>query len=204
MGTTVLYSINSFFNKNLNKLLAVIFFMVIFMDKKSKLIELLKASGCIKFGEFILASGKKSNYYIDIKKATTNPEILKLIGEIIAEKIKDEDVKVAGVELGSVPIATAVSIIAQKPLLIVRKKPKDYGTKNKIEGELKEGDRVIIVEDVTTTGGSVLKAVKEIRENGGIVDRVFVVVDRLEGAKENLQKENVELIPLVTVEELKS
>jgi len=200
----ILYSINSFFNKNLNKLLAVIFFMVIFMDKKSKLIELLKASGCIKFGEFILASGKKSNYYIDIKKATTNPEILKLIGEIIAEKIKDEDVKVAGVELGSVPIATAVSIIAQKPLLIVRKKPKDYGTKNKIEGELKEGDKVIIVEDVTTTGGSVLKAVKEIRENGGIVDRVFVVVDRLEGAKENLQKENVELIPLVTVEELKS
>ncbi|ADC68756.1 orotate phosphoribosyltransferase [Methanocaldococcus sp. FS406-22] len=176
--------------------------MVMFMDKKSKLIELLKASGCIKFGEFILASGKKSNYYIDIKKATTNPEVLKLVGEIIAEQIKNEDVKVAGVELGSVPIATAVSIIAQKPLLIVRKKPKDYGTKNKIEGELKEGDRVIIVEDVTTTGGSVLKAVKEIRENGGIVDRVFVVVDRLEGAKENLQKENVELIPLVTVKEL--
>ncbi len=174
------------------------------MDKKLKLIKLLKDVGCVKFGEFILSSGKKSNYYIDIKKATTNPEILKLIGEIIAENIKDENVKVAGIELGSVPIATAVSILGQKPLLIIRKKPKDYGTKNKIEGELKEGDNVIVVEDVTTTGNSVLKAVEEIRKYGGVVKKVFVVVDRLEGAKENLQKENVELIPLVTVKELQS
>ena len=102
-------------------------------------------------------------------------------------------------------ITDAKNVIeTEKDLIIIRKKAKDYGTKNKIEGELKEGDKVIIVEDVTTTGGSVLKAVKEIRENGGIVDRVFVVVDRLEGAKENLQKENVELIPLVTVKELQS
>jgi len=173
------------------------------MCKNAELIKLLREVECIKFGDFILSSGKRSDYYIDIKKATTNPKVLKLVGEMIADEIKDENVKVAGVELGSVPIATAVSIISQKPLLIVRKKAKDYGTKNKIEGELNKGDRVVIVEDVTTTGGSVLKAVKEIRENGGIVDKVFVVVDRMEGAIENLKKEGVELIPLVSVKELR-
>jgi len=173
------------------------------MDKlKKELIELLKEVGCIKFGEFTLASGKKSNYYIDIKKATTNPKVLKCIAKLIKEYIKDEDVKVAGVELGSVPIATAVSIETDKDLLIIRKKPKDYGTKNKIEGELNRGDRVVVVEDVTTTGGSVIKAVNEIRENGGVVEKVFVVVDRLEGAKKNLKNIDVELIPLVTIEDL--
>ncbi|EHP86243.1 orotate phosphoribosyltransferase [Methanotorris formicicus] len=173
------------------------------MDRlKKELIELLKEVGCIKFGEFILASGKKSPYYIDIKKATTNPKVLKCIAKLIKEHIKDEDVKVAGVELGSVPIATAVSIETDKDLLIIRKKPKDYGTKNKIEGELNKGDKVIVVEDVTTTGGSVIKAVNEIRENGGVVEKVFVVVDRLEGAKENLKNVDVELIPLVTIEDL--
>ncbi|AEF97166.1 orotate phosphoribosyltransferase [Methanotorris igneus] len=171
-------------------------------ELRRELIELLKEVGCIKFGEFILASGKKSNYYIDIKKATTNPKVLKCIAKLIKEYIKNEDVKVAGVELGSVPIATAVSIETDKELLIIRKKPKDYGTKNKIEGELNKGDKVVVVEDVTTTGGSVIKAVNEIRENGGIVEKVFVVVDRLEGAKENLKNIGVELIPLVTIEDL--
>ncbi len=170
---------------------------------REELIKLLKEVECVRFGEFILSSGKKSNYYVDIKKATTNPKILKLIGEMIAKDIKDDNVKVAGIELGSVPIATSVSIFSEKPLLIIRKKPKDYGTKSKIEGDLKSGDKVIIIEDVTTTGNSVLKAVKEIREFGGIVEKVYVVVDREEGAEENLKKENIKLIPLVKVSELK-
>ncbi|ENN96390.1 orotate phosphoribosyltransferase [Methanocaldococcus villosus KIN24-T80] len=167
---------------------------------KEELIRLLKSEGCIKFGDFILSSGKRSNYYVDIKKAISNPKILKIIGKMIAEKIEDE--KVAGIELGSVPIATAVSLYAEKPLIIIRKKPKDYGTKSKIEGHVEKGDKVVIVEDVTTTGNSVLKAVKELRNAGAIVEKVFVVVDRNEGAKENLKKEGVELIPLITVEEL--
>ncbi|WP_423792235.1 orotate phosphoribosyltransferase [Methanocaldococcus indicus] len=173
------------------------------MEKKDKLIELLKKVECIKFGEFILSSGKKSSYYVDIKKATTNPEILKLIGEIISEDIKDKDVKVVGIELGSVPIATAVSILSQKPLIIVRKKAKDYGTKSKIEGELNEGDKVIVVEDVTTTGNSVIKAINEIKAVGANVEKVYVVVDREEGAYENLKNLGIELVPLVKVSELK-
>jgi len=170
---------------------------------KEKLIESLKESGCIKFGDFVLSSGKRSNYYVDIKRSITDPEILKTIGRIIGYYIdKDVDVKIGGIELGSVPIATAVSLETGKELIIVRKKSKDYGTKSMIEGELKEGDKVILVEDVTTTGGSVIRAVEVIRSLGGVVDRVFVVVDRNEGAKENLERIGVKLIPLVNVDDL--
>lgn len=175
---------------------------------KKDLIQLLKDVNCVKFGDFVLASGKKSKYYVDIKKATTNPKVLKTVAKMIKEYLEKENelesknLKIAGVELGSVSIATAVSLETEKDLLIVRKKAKDYGTKNKIEGELNDGDRVIIVEDVTTSGGSVAKAVDEIRKNNGIVEKVFVIVDRMEGAKDNLKEMNVELIPLVTIEEL--
>ena len=179
------------------------------IDKlKKELISNLKEVKCVKFGEFTLASGKKSNYYIDIKKATTNPKILKIVAKIIKYHLREQldkngNLKIAGVELGSVPIATAVSLETEKELLIIRKKPKDYGTKSKIEGELNEGDRVVIVEDVTTTGGSVLKAVDEIRLKGGIVKEIFVIVDRMEGALENLSSKNIKIVPLVTVDELK-
>ena len=176
------------------------------LQLKNKLISLLKEVQCVKFGEFILASGKKSNYYVDIKKATTNPRVLKTAAQLIKSYLNDElneNLKIAGVELGSVPIATAVSIETEKDLIIIRKKAKDYGTKNKIEGTLNENDKVIVVEDVTTTGGSVAKAVDEIRKNGGVVEKVFVIVDRMEGAKENLKNMDVELIPLVNVDELK-
>ncbi|MBW9220049.1 orotate phosphoribosyltransferase [Methanothermococcus sp. SCGC AD-155-N22] len=173
---------------------------------KEELIHALKNRGCIKFGDFILSSGKRSNYYIDIKRAITDPRILKTIAKMISnyidEELKNENLKIGGIELGSVPIATAVSLETEKELIIIRKKSKDYGTKSKIEGDLKEGDMVILVEDVTTTGGNVIKAVEEIRSMGGVVDRVFVVVDRGEEAKDNLEKIGVKLIPLITVDEL--
>lgn len=175
---------------------------------KNKLISLLKEIECVKFGEFVLSSGKKSDYYVDIKKATTNPRVLKTAASYIKELLNEEEtlnenLKIAGVELGSVPIATAVSIETGTDLIIIRKKAKEYGTKNKIEGTLNKNDKVIVVEDVTTTGGSVVKAVEEIRKNGGIVEKVFVIVDRMEGAKENLKNIDVELIPLVNVDELR-
>ena len=173
---------------------------------REELIYSLKNINCVKFGDFILSSGRKSNYYVDIKRAITNPGILKTIAKIIRWYLNeelDENLKIGGIELGSVPIATAVSLETDKDLVIIRKKSKEYGTKSKIEGELKRGDKVILIEDVTTTGRSVMKAVEEIRSIGGNVDKVFVVVDREEGAKENLEKIGVKLIPLVTVDELK-
>ena len=100
-----------------------------------------------------------------------------------------------------VPIATAVSLESKLPLLMIRKEKKGYGTSKLIEGELNEGDDVIVVEDVSTTGGSLLKAIKAIEENGGNVVRAFVVVDRQEGAIEEFKNHGIDLEPLITVDE---
>lgn len=172
------------------------------MVSKEYLIDLLKENEVFLEGDFTLSSGKKSNYYINMKKAITEPEILSAISSLITEKIKDDEIdKVAGPALGAVPIATAVSLESKLPLLMIRKEKKGYGTSKLIEGELLEGDNVIVVEDVSTTGGSLLKAIKAIQENGGNVKRAFVVVDRQEGAIEAFEKEGITLEPLITVDE---
>ncbi|MCZ7401001.1 MAG: orotate phosphoribosyltransferase [Candidatus Methanoperedens sp.] len=164
--------------------------------------DYLKDCGAIKFGDFTLASGKKSKYYIDIKKASAIPRILKLIASEIAEKIKiysiDADY-IGCVALGGVPIAVAVSLETDLPLIIIRKEAKDYGTKGQIVGDFVKNSRVLMVEDVATTGGSVLKAIKLLRGEGLIISNVIVVVDREEGACAALADEGVELTPLVRI-----
>lgn len=172
------------------------------MVSKEYLIGLLKENEVFLEGDFTLSSGKKSNYYINMKKAITEPEILSTISKLITDKIRDAEIdKVAGPALGAVPIATAVSLESKLPLLMIRKEKKGYGTSKLIEGELNDGDSVIVVEDVSTTGGSLLKAIKAIQENGGNVKRAFVVVDRQEGAIEAFEKEGILLEPLITVDE---
>lgn len=172
------------------------------MTSKEYLIDLLKENGVFLEGDFTLSSGKKSNYYINMKKAITEPEILSTISKLITSKLDLKEVdKVAGPALGAVPIATAVSLESKLPLLMIRKEKKGYGTSKLIEGELNEGDNVIVVEDVSTTGGSLLKAIKAINENGGNVTRAFVVVDREEGAIEAFEKEGIKLEPLISVNE---
>jgi orotate phosphoribosyltransferase len=171
--------------------------------QKQKLIAALKACGAIRYGDFTLASGKKSKYYIDIKKASTDPKTLKLIARQAAFRIKQMDVNIiAGVELGGVPLATAVSMETELPLLIVRKAVKDYGTKSRFVGDIKPEDRLVMLEDVTTSGGSVRDAVEVVRETGANVKYVICVVDREEGAIENLKEIGVELVPLVSASDL--
>ncbi len=172
------------------------------MASKEYLIELLKENEVFLEGDFTLSSGKKSNYYINMKKAITEPKILSTISKLITEKIENEDVdKVAGPALGAVPIVTAVSLESGLPLLMIRKEKKGYGTSKLIEGELNNDDNIIVVEDVSTTGGSLLKAINAIQENGGNVIRAFVVVDRQEGAIEEFEKAGIILEPLITVNE---
>jgi len=174
-----------------------------FKVQKEELIEALKACGAVRYGDFTLASGKKSKYYIDIKKASTDPKTLKLIAEQAALLIRNMEIdSVAGVELGGVPLATAVSLETELPLLLVRKTVKDYGTKGRFVGEIKAGDRLVLLEDVTTSGGSVKDAIKVVREAEALVKYVITVVDREEGAKENLAELDVELVPLVTASDL--
>ena len=171
------------------------------MVTKEYLIEILKENKVFEEGEFTLASGKKSSYYVNMKRAITEPEILSTIATLINEKIDDDIDKIAGPALGAVPIATAVSLESGKPLLMIRKEKKGYGTSKLIEGNLIEGDNVILVEDVTTTGGSLLKAINAILDNGGVVKKAFVVVDREEGAMETFANEGITLEPLISVSE---
>jgi orotate phosphoribosyltransferase len=165
----------------------------------------LKECGAIKFGDFTLASGKKSKYYIDIKKASANPRILKLIASEISEKIKINSIDadyIGCVALGGVPIAVAVSLETDLPLIIIRKEAKEYGTKGQVVGDFMKNSRVLMVEDVATTGGSVMKAIKLLREEGLLIRNVIVVVDREEGAHTALSDEGIELTPLVRIGDL--
>jgi orotate phosphoribosyltransferase len=160
----------------------------------------LKDCGAFLTGEFVLTSGKKSNFYIDIKQASTNPLVLKEIAERMAEHTKEK--KIAGMELGAVPIAVALSLETGIPYVIIRKGERKHGTGKAIEGKLDSGEKVLIVEDVATSGGSIVKAANILREAGAVVDRALVVVDREEGAKELLTKQGIELVPMVTISEL--
>ncbi len=170
---------------------------------KEYLIQILKENHVFEQGNFTLASGKKSNYYVNMKRAITNPEILSVIAKLISEKIDNEKIdKVAGPALGAVPIATAVSLESKLPLLMIRKEKKGYGTSKLIEGDLEKGDNVIVVEDVTTTGGSLFKAIHAIEDNGAIVKKAFVVVDREEGALDSFKSKGIDFEPLILVNEL--
>ena len=171
----------------------------------SELSEALKECGALQFGEFTLASGAKSDYYIDIKKASTNPKVLRLIARLMAQKMRDEGIeadRIAGVVRGSVPLATALSLETGIPYVMIRKEKKDHGTGKLIEGDLNAGDRVLVVEDVITTAGSSIKAIGTLREAGAEVKYVISVIDREGGGAENLAEAGVDFRPLVKASEL--
>jgi len=170
------------------------------MDKK-ELIELLKECGAIQFGRFVLTSGAVSDYYIDIKKASTEPAVLKKIAEAMVEYAKGYDI-IAGMELGAVPLVVALSLETNIPYVIIRKEKKEHGTSKQIEGGEVKGKKVLIIEDVTTSGKSVVKSIKIIRENKAKVDEVLAVVDRESGAEEKLKNADVSFIPLLSVSDI--
>jgi orotate phosphoribosyltransferase len=163
--------------------------------------QYLKECGAFKTGEFTLTSGKKSNFYVDIKQASTNPKILSEIAREMKSLIKDEK-RIAGMELGAVPLAVAVSLESGIPYVIIRKTERTHGTGKLIEGSMIAGERFILVEDVTTSGSSLVKAAEIIRQAKGVVDRALVVVDREEGAMELLADNGITLVPLVRVSEM--
>jgi orotate phosphoribosyltransferase len=169
--------------------------------KKDLLIQQLKECGAIKFGRFVLTSGALSDYYIDIKKASTEPKILKLIAQEMSGYTKGYNL-LAGMELGAVPLVVALALETGIPYVIIRKEKREHGTGKQVEGGDVKGKSVLVIEDVTTSGGSVVKSIQILRENNAEVEKVLVVVDRESGAREKLQKLEVEFIPLVTVSEI--
>ena len=165
-----------------------------------RLIQALRDADAIEFGEFELSHGGTSDYYVDKYRFETDPTALREIAGAFADRVGDS--KLAGVALGAVPLVAATSMETGNPYVIVRKAKKDYGTANLIEGRLAAGEQVVVLEDVATTGKSALDAVNALRDAGATVERVVVVVDREEGARELLAENDVELEALLTASEL--
>ena len=156
----------------------------------------------VETGDFVLASGKRSSYFVNIKRASTDPTVLREMAKAIAPYVDDS--KIAGMALGAVPLAVAVALETGRPYVMVRKEAKDHGTKELVEGEVADGDEFVIVEDVATTGGSTMRVVRALREKGAIVSKAIVVVDREEGASSVLSSNGVELISLFRAKDLTS
>src|SRR5712691_10107480 len=168
---------------------------------RGRFIASLKAEGALQFGTFTLASGRTSPYYVDIKRAVTRPDLLRMFADGMAPFARDAD-RIAGVELGAVPIAAAVSLASGKPYIMVRKASREHGTKHEFEGELNRGDRVLFVEDVVTTGGTLRAAIERLRSQGAVIEDCVCVVDREEGGRMLLAEINVHLHALLSAKDL--
>ena len=160
-------------------------------------------------GEFTLRSGRKSRYYLDKYLFSTRPEVLRELGKLFAERVRlierESGKKVdrlAGAELGGIPLVTASSLETGLPCIFVRNAKKDYGTSKQLEGKLEPGERVVFVEDVATTGGQALEAVGVVRSLGAEVLAVIATIDREEGARENIEKEGLRFEALCTKRDL--
>lgn len=169
---------------------------------RSDIAKLIEACGAIKHGKFKLSNGSLTDYYIDKYVFETQPEVLSEITEAFAAEFDQSDIDiVAGPELGAVPLVTGVSLRTGIPAAFIRKGKKHYGTQARVEGEIAKGQRVAVIEDVTTTGSTILDTATLIEEVGGVVERLFVVVDRMEGAVENVREAGYELEYLTQVGE---
>jgi orotate phosphoribosyltransferase len=153
-------------------------------------------------GEFTLRSGRKSNYYLDKYRFETQPDILAALGKLFAERVTSRVDRIAGAELGAVPLATVTAMASGKPCVFVRNQKKDYGTSKQVEGVLNAGETVMIVEDVLTTGGQVLEAAKSLESLGAKIDRIVAVIDRMEGARENIEGAGYVFEALFTTKDL--
>jgi len=178
-------------------------------EKNQQLLAILKAKSFRYRADppFKLASGKESPYYVDCKPTTNNAQGMALIGEIIFDLIRNDEVQaIGGLTMGADPIAHAVAMISYqkgKPInaFSVRKKPKDHGNikAHRIEGDISPGQNVIIIEDVITTGGSTLQAIEAAREFGLNVIKVVALLDREEGGRQNIEKQDTPVHALFTL-----
>jgi len=166
--------------------------------------ELFKAveSAALLRGEFTLRSGRKSRYYLDKYLFECRPEILRELGDRFAARVSPRTTRLAGAELGGVALAAAASLASGLPFVIVRNARKDYGTQKMYEGQLSPGDVVLLVEDIATTGGQVLEAAATLAKAGARVEKIVAVIDRQEGARENIERAGYVFEALMTRSDL--
>jgi orotate phosphoribosyltransferase len=179
-------------------------------EKRARLLVIIREKSYLtEGGPFKLASGGMSDHYLDMKPTMFSPEGLNLIADLVYDMIREDQSvdAVGGLELGAVPITNAVIMRSwgDRPIngFVVRKEKKGHGTDKKIDANFRPDSHVVLFEDVTTRGGSVMEAVKAVRARGATVTKIITIVDRLEGATENLQKEGIELQAVFTIEDLR-
>ena len=164
----------------------------------------LHQKGIIKFGDFTLASGKKSSYYVDLRLVPSYPHqfrtMIKYLQNNITESVGLSSFdSLVSVPTGGLVIASALAIETIKPLIYVRSKPKDYGTSKSVEGQIQEGMKVVMIDDVATTGGSVVNAIKSLKEANITIEDAYVIVNRMEGADEALKELGVKLHSITNI-----
>jgi orotate phosphoribosyltransferase len=172
------------------------------MTTRDRLRDLFRARA-LQFGDFTLASGKKSSYYVNSKKVLFHAEAITLLGELIYEATRDLEFEaIGGLEVGAIPMAAAALTAFHRhgrhlEGFFVRKQAKGHGSQELVEGQVGTGDRVVVIDDVLTTGGSVIQAIQAVEAAGATVARVVCICDRLQGAREALAGYNFR--PLFTI-----
>ena len=171
----------------------------------------LLEAGCIKFGDFTLKSGLKSPIYIDLRQIITYPKLLTQIAQAYLPLLSTLALsraegfhfsRIAGLPYAAIPIATAISLAGNYPMIYPRKEAKTYGTKAEIEGEYHAGETVVVIDDLATTGGSKFEAIEKLTGAGLVVKDVVVLVDRQSGAKESLEQAGYNLHAVLTITQL--
>ncbi|MCH2136056.1 MAG: orotate phosphoribosyltransferase [Phycisphaerales bacterium] len=160
------------------------------------------ASCSVLHGSFTLRSGRTSSWYIDKYRFTTLPDVLEGLAKLATQALPEGTDRVAGAELGGVPLAASVAIAANKPCLFVRNQKKDYGTAQRFEGALEDGDGIVLLEDIATSGGQAIEAAKDLEAAGATVLGILVMVDRLQGAREAVEAAGFRFDALFDVRDL--
>ena len=172
-------------------------------ESARRILEIAYEVGALLQGEFTLTSGKKSDYYFEGKRLTLSPEGAYLTGKVVFDQLADADIDaIGGVAIGGYPMVAAVALVSHlegKPIpsFIIREETKEHGTRRRIEGHLKEGSRVAIVDDVITTGGSVSRAIEAAEAAKGKVVKVIVLVDRHEGGSDKLKQQGYDFTAII-------
>ena len=174
------------------------------MEFVKEFVTFLHQKEIIKFGDFTLASGKSSSYYVDLRLVPSYPREFRMMTKYLENQIT-EDIgldnfeSIVSVPTGGLVIASALAIETVKPLIYVRSKPKDYGTSKSVEGKIHDGMKVVMIDDVATTGGSVVNAIKSLTEVNVPVKDAYVIVDRMEGATESLEGLGVKMHSILNI-----
>jgi orotate phosphoribosyltransferase len=174
------------------------------MEFVKEFVSFLHQKEIIKFGDFTLASGKSSSYYVDLRLVPSYPHEFRMMVKYLENQITndiglDNFESIVSVPTGGLVIASALAIEIVKPLIYVRSKPKNYGTSKSVEGKIHDGMKVVMIDDVATTGGSVVNAIKSLTDVNIPVKDTYVIVDRMEGANEALAELGVKMHSILNI-----